>query len=88
MYIYISSLPWGLQVPSHAPNTVRVERLIYVHIRIYVYICVNVLHVYVYCLEASVCHYGVATNTTLLQIIGLFCKRAFAKEPFKRDHIF
>jgi len=53
---------------------------IYVHIPIYVHICVYmyiyVLNVYIYCLEASVCHYGVATMSTHLKIIGLFCKRA------------
>jgi len=29
--------------------------------------------------------YGVATISRLLKIIGLFCKRALVKEPYKRD---
>jgi len=82
--IYMYTRPWGVHIPSPVPNTVRVKRLIYVHIYvhipIYVHICVYmyiyVLNVYIYCLEASVCHYGVATMSTHLKIIGLFCKRA------------
>jgi len=81
---------------------------IYTCIYIYAYICMHVhiyIHIYLHtyctfewCTAPSPSNYGVATISRLLQIIGLFCKKALKnrrysaketynfKEPTNRSH--
>jgi len=69
----------------------------YINICIHICTCMYVLYWYIYfylndlfltCVHVSidteyvcVCEYGVATSSRLLEIIGLFCKRALQKRP-------
>ena len=82
----------------HMFMSVSVSIFVYVAAAIAVAVVVAVLIIYGYDLNGSSRGYGVATISTLLKIIGLFCKRALQnrlysaketynfKEPTNRSH--
>ena len=51
----------------------NVNTYIYIHMHIHIYLCI---YIHIYMCDMSCQYYGVATISRLLEIIGLFCKRA------------
>jgi len=79
IYIYIHTYTYAY---IYKYTYIYIYIQIHIHTRIYTHmhmkICMYIhIHIHIYLPKArSLCEYGVATISRLLEIVGLFCKRA------------